>query len=93
MKHLKQVIEEGELNDAIKLYLECNDTIDCIHNNEFVEVPVGDDLKDYEVVGVGEIELDEDSKIEEVSVKTHISKLRLAYCPECEVITDIVDET
>ena len=93
MKHLKQVIEEGELNDAIKLYLECKETIYCIHNHEFVEVPVSDDLKDYEVEEVGEIELDEKSELELVSVRTHIANLRLAYDQDYEVIDNIVDET
>jgi hypothetical protein len=92
MKHLKQVIEDGELNDAIKLYLECHETIECIHNNEFVEVPVGD-IEDYGVEEVDEIELDEDSEVEFVSVRTHIAQLGLFYFPECEVIACIVDET
>lgn len=92
MKHLKQVIEEGKLNDEIKLFLNCHKTIDCIRNNEVVDVPVGD-FKGYEVEEVGEIELDEDSGFELVSVRTHIANLRLAYDPDYEVIDNIVDET
>lgn len=90
MKHLQQVIEEGNLNDAIKLYLNCHETIKCIHNNEIVEVPVGE-LKDYEVEEVGEIELDDGFEL--VSVRTHIANLRLSYYPEYEVIADLIDET
>ena len=93
MKHLKQIIEEGNLNDAIRLYLECNKKIKCIHEGEVVELPV-DDLEDYEVEDVvGEIELDEDSEVELVSVRTHIAFIRLAYDPDYEVIADMVDET
>jgi hypothetical protein len=55
-------------------------------------VPVGD-IEDYEVEEVGDIELDEDSEFELVSVRTHIANLRLAYDPDYEVIADIVDET
>ena len=92
MKHLKQVIEEGKLNDEIKLYLNCHKTIDCIHNNEVVDVPVGD-IEDYEVEEVGDIELDEDSEFELVSVRTHIANLMLTYDPEYEIIVNIVDGT
>lgn len=92
MKHLKQIIEEGNLNDAIRLYLECNKKIKCIHEGEVVELSV-DDLEDYEVEEVGEVELDEDSEVELVSVRTHIAFIRLAYDPDYEVIADMVDET
>lgn len=92
MKHLQQVIEEGTLNDAIKLYLECNKKIKCIHDNEVVELPV-DDIEDYGVEEVGEIELDETNKVELVSVHTHIADIRLSYDPDYEVITDLIDET
>ncbi len=92
MKHLKQVIEEGNLDDAIRLYLKCNQKIKCIHDHEVVELS-DNELKDYEVEEVCTIELDEDSGFELAIVWTHTALLRLMYYPEYEVITDIVDET
>lgn len=92
MKHLKQVIEEGKLNDEIKFFLNRKKTIYCIHNNEVVDVPVGD-IEDYEVEEVGDIELEPYGKLELISVRTHLANLRLAYDPDYEVIADIVDET
>ena len=93
MKHLQQVIEEGNLNDAIRLYLKCNQKIKCIHDHEVVEVPVGE-IEDYGVDEVvSEIEYDEASGVELVSVRTHTAFIRLSYDTDYEVISDIINET